>query len=91
MALVVPFRGISFNPNKSAGGSGKIAMNTSSLIGAVTIEEKDDLFVISRLRTIIRFPAAEVPVKGGVVQGVACMSLRADETVALVASQPGIK
>ena len=77
-----------FNPNKSAGGSGKIAMNTSSLVGAVSVEEKDDLFVISRLRKIIRFPAAEVPVKEGVVQGVACMSLRADETVALVASQP---
>ena len=77
-----------FNPNKSAGGSGKIAMNTSLLVGAVTVEEIDDLFVFSRLTKIIRFPAAEVPVKEGVVQGVACMSLRADETVALVASQP---
>lgn len=77
-----------FNPNKSAGGSGKIAINTNALVGAVTVGQKDDLFVISRLQKIIRFPAAEVPVKEGVVQGVACMSLRADETVALVASQP---
>jgi DNA gyrase subunit A len=76
-----------FKPNKSTGGSGKIAMSTASLVAAVTIEAKDDLFVISRLSKIIRFPAAEVPVKEGVVQGVACMSLRADETVALVASQ----
>ena len=78
-----------FNPNKSTGGSGKIAMSTSALVAAVTVEQKDDLFVISRLSKIIRFIAAEVPVKEGVVQGVACMSLRADETVALVASQPG--
>jgi DNA gyrase subunit A len=77
-----------FNPNKSTGGSGKIAMSTNSLVGAVTVEETDDLFVISRLSKIIRFMAAEVPVKEGVVQGVACMLLRADETAALVASQP---
>jgi len=77
-----------FNPNKSMGGSGKIAMNTSALVGVVTVEANDDLFIISRLSKIIRFTAAEVPVKEGVVQGVACMSLRADETLALVASQP---
>jgi DNA gyrase/topoisomerase IV subunit A len=76
-----------FNPNKSTGGSGKIAMNTSALVGAVTVAAQDDLFVISRLSKIIRFMAAEVPVKEGIVQGVACMSLRADETSALVASQ----
>jgi DNA gyrase subunit A len=77
-----------FNPNKSTGGSGKIAMSTSVLVGAVAVEENDDLFIISRLGKIIRFKAAEVPVKENVVQGVACMSLRADETVALVASHP---
>jgi DNA gyrase subunit A len=77
-----------FNPNKSSGGSGKIAMNTDALVGAVTVEAKDDLFVISRLSKVIRFSAAEVPIKEGVVQGVACISLRGDETVALVASQP---
>jgi DNA gyrase subunit A len=77
-----------FNPNKSTGGSGKIAMSTNTLVGAVAVEENDDLFIISRLSKIIRFKAAEVPVKESVVQGVACMSLRADETVALVASRP---
>ncbi|MFO7625457.1 MAG: DNA gyrase C-terminal beta-propeller domain-containing protein [Anaerolineales bacterium] len=76
-----------FNPNKSTGGSGKIAMSTSALVAAATVQEKDDLFVISRLSKIIRFMAAEVPVKEGVVQGVACISLRADETVALVVSR----
>jgi DNA gyrase subunit A len=77
-----------FNPNKSTGGSGKIAMSTNTLVGAVAVEENDDLFIISRLSKIIRFKAAQVPVKESVVQGVACMSLRADETVALVASRP---
>jgi DNA gyrase subunit A len=77
-----------FNPNKSSGGSGKIAMTTDNLVGAVTVEEDEDIFIISRLSKLIRFAVAEVPVKEGVVQGVNCMSLRADETVALVASKP---
>ena len=34
----------------------------------------------------IRFRAGEVPAKEGVVQGVSCMSLRADEVVAVTAS-----
>jgi DNA gyrase subunit A len=72
-----------FNPNKSAGGSGKIAINSEKLIGAMTVVETEDIFLISRLSKIIRFMAAEVPVKEGVVQGVNCMSLRADEVVSL--------
>ncbi|MGE5222293.1 MAG: DNA gyrase C-terminal beta-propeller domain-containing protein [Omnitrophica WOR_2 bacterium] len=71
-----------FNPNKSTGGGGKIAMNTDSLIAAFTIEENDDIFAISRLSKMIRFMAAEVPVKEVVVQGVNCMALRADLVVA---------
>ena len=72
-----------FNPNKSAGGSGKIAINSENLVGAMTVAEGDDIFLISRLSKIIRFMAAEVPVKEGVVQGVNCMALRADSVVAL--------
>jgi DNA gyrase subunit A len=75
-----------FGANKSPGGGGKSAMKTDRLIGAVTVEEDDDIFIISRLSKIIRFRAAEVPPKEDVVQGVNCMALRADETVALVGS-----
>ena len=80
-----------FNPNKSAGGSGKLAMSTDDLVGAVTVEQDEDIFIISRLSKLIRFMAAEVPVKDGVVQGVNCMSLRADETIALVTSKPAAR
>jgi DNA gyrase subunit A len=72
-----------FNPNKSAGGSGKIAINSENLVGAITVNEGDDIFIISSLSKIIRFMAAEVPVKEGVVQGVNCMALRADKVAAL--------
>lgn len=72
-----------FNPNKSTGGSGKIAMNSESLVAAVTIAQNNDIFAISKLSKIIRFMAAEVPIKEGVVQGVNCMSLRADQVVAV--------
>lgn len=72
--------------NKSPGGGGKTALKTDHLIGAATVSESDDIFLISRLGKIIRFQAAEVPPKEGVVRGVNCMALRADETTALAVS-----
>jgi DNA gyrase/topoisomerase IV subunit A len=72
-----------FAPNKSAGGGGKIAMNTDSLIAALNADHPRDIFLISHWSKIIRFSLEEVPVKEGVVQGVNCMALRADEVVAV--------
>lgn len=74
-----------FSRNKAPGSGGKQAMKTDRLVGACGVGEGDDLFVIARLGKIIRFRAAEVPDKEGVVQGVACMALRNDETAALAA------
>jgi len=75
-----------FSPNKSPGGGGKTAMKTEILVGAATVEQDDDLFIISRLSKIIRFCASEVPAKEDAVQGVNCIALRADEAVAVVSS-----
>ena len=75
-----------FNPNKSAGGGGKIAMHTDRLVTAVTLAERADIFIISRLSKIIRILADEVPAKEGVVQGVHCMMLRSDEVVSATIS-----
>ena len=75
-----------FNPNKSAGGGGKLAMHTGHLIAAITLEDHADIFIISRLSKIIRILAEEVPAKEGVVQGVHCMSLRSDQVVSAVIS-----
>jgi DNA gyrase subunit A len=76
-----------FGANKSPGAGGKTAMKAEAIVGAAAVEEgaesRTDLFAISRLGKIIRFGAAEVPPKEGVVQGVNCMNLRADECVAL--------
>lgn len=72
-----------FGANKSPGAGGKVAMKTDALVGAFAVDEHHDLFVISKLGKIIRFQAAEVPAKEGVVQGVNCMSLRADICTAL--------
>jgi DNA gyrase subunit A len=71
-----------FRPNKSPGSGGKIAMRTDHLVGAMTVGATDDVFIASRLGKVIRFRAAEVPAKGGVVQGVNCMTLRADKITA---------
>jgi DNA gyrase subunit A len=82
-----------FAANKSPGAGGKTAMKADAIVGAVAVHDSadgpdthTDLFAISRLGKIIRFQAAEVPPKEGVVQGVNCMNLRADECVALAAA-----
>jgi DNA gyrase/topoisomerase IV subunit A len=72
-----------FSPNKAPGGGGKVALKTERLVGAVSVDQAGDLFIISRLSKIVRFQATEVPGKEGVVQGVRCMTLRSDEAVAL--------
>lgn len=72
-----------FTPNKSPGAGGKIAINTDQLVGACNVDKTQDIFIISRLGKIIRFRASEIPSKDGVVQGVVCMSLRADAPVAI--------
>jgi DNA gyrase subunit A len=74
-----------FAPNKSAGGGGKLAMKTDQMVAVFPVNEGSDIFLISRLSKVIRFPAEEVPEKEGVVQGVRCMALRADEVLAGIA------
>ncbi|HOT90445.1 MAG TPA: DNA gyrase C-terminal beta-propeller domain-containing protein [Anaerolineae bacterium] len=76
-----------FAANKSPGGGGKIAFKTDKLVAAAAVGAENDIFIISRNSKIIRFQAAEVPPKEGVVQGVNCMALRGDETVAAVVAQ----
>ncbi len=73
-----------FAANKSPGGGGKVALKTDKLVAAAAVGAADDVFIISRNSKIIRFQAAEVPPKEGVVQGVNCMALRGDETMAVV-------
>jgi DNA gyrase subunit A len=75
-----------FAANKSPGSSGKTALKTDRLVGALTVGPDDDIFIISGLSKIIRFPAAEVSTTEGVVQGVNCIALRADEAVAMAGS-----
>ena len=78
-----------FSANKAPGSGGKTLMKTEQLIGLHAAREQDDVFVVSRLGKIIRFAAGEIPAKEGVVQGVNCMALRADECVAQAVS-PGV-
>lgn len=73
-----------FSANKSPGASGKIAINADRLIFASSTDEQQEVFIISHLSKIIRFRLEQVPAKEGVVQGVVCMSLRADEPVAAI-------
>ncbi len=75
-----------FAPNKAPGAGGKIALSTDQLISALKVETTDHIFVITLLSKIIRFRASEIPPKDGVVQGVVCITLRADQPVAAISS-----
>ncbi len=77
-----------FRANKAPGAGGKVAIRGEEIVGAVPAGEEDDLFIISGLSKVIRFAAGDVPPKTGVVQGVNCISLRADEAVTIGASPP---
>ena len=76
-----------FGRNKAPGAGGKQAMKANRLVGIGAVSDGDDIFIISRLGKIIRFRADEIPAKEGVVQGVACMALRSDETAALAVAR----
>lgn len=78
-----------FRSNKSPGAGGKVAMKADQLVGAHGVRTGQDVLAISVLGKIIRFSADEIPAKEGVVQGVNCMSLRADEVVAFTVSGSG--
>ncbi|MCP5095232.1 MAG: hypothetical protein GY943_06750, partial [Chloroflexi bacterium] len=73
-----------FRMNKAPGAGAKVAMKTGNMVNALTVNEKDDLFIIAQSGKIIRFKAEEVPPKDGVVQGVNCMSVRNDVVTAVV-------
>ena len=76
-----------FSANKAPGAGGKNGLKTDRLIGALTVSDRDDVFIISQTGKIIRFKADEIPPKEGVVQGVNCMTLRGDEATAVTVSQ----
>ena len=75
-----------FRQNKAPSAGGKILIKSDAVIGVVNILPQHDIFVISRLGKLIRFAAQDIPIKEGVVQGVNCMNLRADEVTAFVNS-----
>ena len=75
-----------FAPNKAPGAGGKFAISTSRLVCALGTEDVEDVFIITGSGKLIRFPCTEIPPKDGVVQGVVCLSLRADHPVAAVLS-----
>lgn len=75
-----------FNANKAPGAGGKFAIKTDELVAALTVGAEADLFILTRGGKIIRFKAAEIPPKEGVVQGVVCLTLRADRPLTALAT-----
>lgn len=75
-----------FSANKAPGAGGKIALKSDGLVAAFKVYPEEDIFCAARDGKVIRFQAEEIPPKTGVVQGVICMSVRADEAVAAAKS-----
>lgn len=71
-----------FQANKAPGAGGKLLMKVDELVGAAALLPDQDIFIISRLGKLIRFPAEEIPAKEGAVQGVNCITLRGDAAAA---------
>jgi DNA gyrase subunit A len=76
-----------FRKNKSPGAGGKVVLKTDRLVGVQSAASGDDVFIISAFAKLIRFSADEIPMKEGVVQGVNCMTLRADTVTAVMVSR----
>lgn len=79
-----------FRTNKSPGAGGKVAMKADRLLCAHAVAPGQDALIISALGKIIRFAVDDIPAKEGVVQGVNCMSLRADSAVAATVTDGGV-
>jgi DNA gyrase subunit A len=75
-----------FAANKAPGSGGKAAITTERLVSVLNVDERQDVFILTRLSKMIRFRLEEIPPKDGLVQGVVCISLRADEPVAALAT-----
>jgi DNA gyrase subunit A len=73
-----------FAPNKTPGGSGKNLIKVDKVVSVFTVENTDDIFIISKLQKLIRFRADEVSVTESVVHGVNCINLRGDEAITAV-------
>jgi DNA gyrase subunit A len=73
--------------NKAPGAGAKVLIKVEELVGAAAVNPNQDIFIISKLGKLIRFPAEEIPAKEGVVQGVHCMTLRADVAAACTVSE----
>ena len=73
-------------PQKSRGGVGVISIQVSerngSVVGAVAVENEDEIMLISDQGTLIRTPAGDISVFGRNTQGVRLVNLNEDEHLA---------
>ena len=73
-------------PQKSRGGSGVISIQLSerngAVVGAVAVDEEDEIMLISNQGTLIRTPVADISIIGRNTQGVRLVSLGDTEKLA---------
>ncbi len=77
---------------KGRGGLGMRSMRVSeqrgNVIGALMVDDEDDIFVINSSGVVIRTPVAEVSVQGRDATGVRVMNLGEEEVVAAISPAP---
>ncbi len=81
--------GLAEFPVHNRGGQGVIAIQTSSrngaLVGAVQVEDSDEIMLISDQGTLVRTRVGEIPLVGRNTQGVRLIRVRDQETLVGVA------
>jgi len=67
---------------QSRGGSGVIAMKTSAVAGALSVQENDEIMMLTKSGQAVRSPVKDIRVIGRTTQGVRLINLAEDDKLA---------
>jgi DNA gyrase subunit A len=66
---------------QSRGGSGIIAIKTQGVAGALSVQEEDEVMLVTRKGQSVRSPVKDIRIIGRTTQGVRCINLAEGDKV----------
>ena len=66
---------------QSRGGSGVIAIKTSGVAGALSVDENDEVIIVTQKGQAVRSPVKDIRIIGRTTQGVRCINLAQNDQV----------
>ncbi len=67
---------------QTRGGSGVIAIKTSGVAGALSVDEQDEVIIVTQKGQAVRSPVKDIRIIGRTTQGVRCINLAQGDEVA---------